>query len=118
MDGWMDGWCVCVCVHTILLVNASLMQHLCVSHEWSDVCSNGTHEFLCPYAVRCVWNVSEYPPDSLPLEEEQMTITSPPPHQPLPPAVIDRLRTLAKKPRPLLRPSTRFHSHVHVCTTT
>ena len=62
--------------------------------------------------------------DSLPLEEERMTITSPPPHQPLPPVVIDRLRTLAKKPRPLLRPSTRFHSHVHVhtymyvCTTT
>ena len=37
-----------------------------------------------------------------------------PPHHPLPPAVIERLRALAKKPRPLLRPSARYSRTLRV----
>lgn len=65
---------------------------------------------FCPmlWGTRCEWQVSEGPLDSLPLDSEQTTISRPPPHHPLPPAVIERLRALAKKPRPLLRPSARY----------
>ena len=45
--------------------------------------------------------------DSLPLDVGQSPITRAAPRKPLPPVVIQRLRELAGKPQPTLRPSTR-----------
>lgn len=73
-----------------------------------EECGNALHLLSVLCGTRCEWQVSEGPLDSLPLDSEQTTISRPPPHHPLPPAVIERLRALAKKPRPLLRPSARY----------
>ena len=60
--------------------------------------------YLC---CRCVWPISEGPPDSLPLDAELFPLPKPAPHKPLPAVVTQRLRELAEKPQPTLRPSTR-----------
>ena len=54
-----------------------------------------------------MWPISEGPPDSLPLDAELFPLPKSTPHEPLPAVVTQRLRELAKKPQPTLRPSTR-----------
>ena len=54
---------------------------------------------------RCVWPVDQGTPDNLPLDAKLFPFFSPAPHEPLPPVIIDKLRGLANKPRPPLRPS-------------
>lgn len=54
-----------------------------------------------------MWPASEGPPDSLPLDPDLFPPPKPASHEPLPPVIIHRLRELAGKPQPTLRPSTR-----------
>lgn len=55
----------------------------------------------------CVWSLDEGTPDSLPLHEENFPLPSSSHHTPLPPKVIEELRSLVGKSRPTLRPSTQ-----------
>ena len=94
--------------HTI---NISSHIALPVAHELFKVLP---HVVLAsPLDTRCEWQTTEGAVDTLPVGGDEMAIAAPPPHSPLPPIVINRLRTLAKKPRPQFRPSTRSTLYLH-----
>lgn len=55
----------------------------------------------------CVWSMDEGTVETLPLSKESFPLPNPALQHPLPPKVIEQLRSLVNKPRPTLRPSTQ-----------
>lgn len=90
---------------SLVTVCCSLIGRLYCGPHPSDVEGKCKKLIQSELLRRCVWPVDQGTPDNLPLDEKLFPFFSPAPHDPLPPVIIDKLRELANKPRPPLRPS-------------